>query len=520
VSSVALVHRTAPARRAALLAVLAALAAGLLLAAALPPIGFLPGVLGFAVLALLVHRCAGAWQAAAAGFAFGYAYFLAGLYWVAIAFYTDAERFGALAVPAVLLLAAACALFPTMAVVAARRLARGSLLALVLLLPVTWTLAEQLRGDWGAGFPWNPAALVWAAADPWLQPAAWLGTPGLSLLAVLGGALPALALAPTRRLRLAGPVAAALLLVALWGAGSARLALLDPPPDTALRLRIVQANIEQHHKWDPELRLAWFRRHLELAARATATPPDLVIWPESSVPYPLEDAEEVRAAIARITPADGFALVGGDRFDLAATPPVASNSIFALDRHGAIRERYDKVDLVPFGEYLPFRPLLERFGLEKLTAGSFDFVPGPGRRTIALDGVPPFSPLVCYEAIFAGRAVAAEARPAWLLNVTNDAWFGRSSGPYQHLAMARMRAVEEGLPLVRAANTGISVVTDAFGRVRAELPLGTTGVIDEPLPGALEPPTLRYRIRDLPAWALALGLAVAGLLAARRATVD
>jgi apolipoprotein N-acyltransferase len=203
------------------------------------------------------------------------------------------------------------------------------------------------------------------------------------------------------------------------------------------------------------------------------------------VPYQIENEPEVRRYLASVVAERGVLLVGGDRFDLTKDPPIASNSLFVLDGAGTVRARYDKVDLVPFGEFLPLRAVLGRIGLAKLTQGSIDFVSGPGRVTLSLPGLPPVSPLICYEAAFPGRATADGARPAWLVNITNDAWFGVSSGPFQHLAMARMRAVEEGLPLVRAANTGISVVTDAHGRVLHRLRLNEAGVIDATLPASL-----------------------------------
>jgi apolipoprotein N-acyltransferase len=214
-----------------------------------------------------------------------------------------------------------------------------------------------------------------------------------------------------------------------------------------------------------------------------------------------------RQMIAEVVPPGGLLLTGGERFDLSRTPPLVWNSLFVLDAAGAIRARYDKRDLVPFGEFLPLRALLSRFGLEKLTHGSIDFQTGAGRRTIALPGLPAVSPLICYEAVFPGRVVDPSARPEWLLNITNDAWFGRSTGPYQHFAMARMRAIEEGLPLVRSANSGISAVVDPFGRVQAELGLGATGAIEAALPRPLPQPTPFARA------GLAIVLAPAGLLA-------
>jgi apolipoprotein N-acyltransferase len=217
-----------------------------------------------------------------------------------------------------------------------------------------------------------------------------------------------------------------------------------------------------------------------------------------------------------VVPPGGALLVGGDRYDLDKRPPTASNSLFVLDDHGDVTARYDKVDLVPFGEFLPLRPVLRRVGLKKLTSGTLDFVPGPGRVTLPILDLPPASPLICYEAAFPGRATASGERPAWLANITNDGWFGTSSGPFQHLAMARMRAVEEGLPLVRAANTGISVVTDAYGRILARLGLNESGVIDVALPAALPEPSPARRAGALLFPALLLIVAALSFVVDRR----
>ena len=344
-----------------------------------------------------------------------------------------------------------------------------------------------MRGTLFGGFPWNLIGYAFAGSDAVVQLAAVTGVWGLSLLAVLIGALPAALLEPGARARWWPAAAAALLLVLLWAGGALRLGSATPAPPGPL-LRLVQANVAQHHKWQPALRAQWFERHLELSAEP-ADGVQAVIWPESATPYPLDQEPEARRLIGRVVPPGGLLMTGGERFDFASEPPRAWNSLFVLDPSGTIVARYDKRDLVPFGEFLPLRGVLGRLGLEKLTGGSFDFQPGPGRRTIALPGLPPFSPLICYEAIFPGRVVDRDDRPAWLLNVTNDAWFGRSSGPYQHLAMARLRAVEEGLPLVRSANTGISAVVDPWGRIAARLDLGVTGVLDAALPAPLAAPT-------------------------------
>ncbi len=489
---------------------LAALLAGAVTAAALPPLYFLPALSGFGVLVAVLHRQGtGPVAAFVRGTAFGFGFFLAGLYWVGIAFFADAERFGIYAVPAVLGLALFLALSVGVAAALATLRRWRSVTAHALALAVAWTLAEPLRGGFGLQFPWNPIASVWAVSDASLQVVAFTGTYGLSLLTVAAASLTAPLFMTGAGVPRAAIVVPVLLASAIFVVGALRLAWVPTVPDTGIALRIVQANVAQHHKWDPEKRLMWFRRHLELSAAAHDPPPRIIVWPESAVPYDIDGQQEVRDYLAPIVPPGGVLLVGGDRYELEQTPPSAHNTLFALGDGAEVVARYDKVDLVPFGEFLPFRKLFGQLGLGKLTRGSIDFIPGPGRVTLRLAGLPPASPLICYEAAFPDSATAGGDRPAWLVNITNDAWFGRSSGPYQHLAMARMRAVEEGLPLVRAANTGISVVTDAQGRIRARLGLNRSGTIDTMLPGAM--PDASFARRHAPWVFLGLLSAVAFL---------
>ncbi|MGE3741821.1 MAG: apolipoprotein N-acyltransferase, partial [Geminicoccaceae bacterium] len=447
---------------------------------------FLPALLGFGVLIALLHRDAPGPRAAfVRGTAFGFGFFLAGLYWVGIAFFADAQRFGLYAVPAVLGLALFLALTVGLAAALVSLRRWRSVEARALAFAVAWTLAEPLRGGLGLQFPWNPIAVVWAVSDATLQATAFLGTYGLSLVTVAAAGLTAPLFLPERPLPRAPLIIASALILGIIGSGILRLTWASEVADTAVRLRLVQANIAQHHKWDPAKRLQWFQHHIELSARPAAPPPQIVIWPESAVPYDIDGQPEVRAYLAPVVPPGGALFVGGDRYQFDQEPPVAHNTLFALGSGAQVLARYDKVNLVPFGEFLPIRSVLGQLGLGKLTEGSIDFQPGKGRVSLRVDDLPPASPLICYEAAFPAAATDPADRPAWLVNITNDAWFGRSSGPYQHLAMARMRAVEEGLPLVRAANTGISVVTDAYGRVRERLGLNRTGVIDAWLPGAL-----------------------------------
>ncbi len=494
---------------------------GALAALALPPLNLWPCLLGFAGLLDLLRRAKGARRAFLLGWCFGFGHCLVGLYWIAIAFFADAERFGLLALPAVVLLCAGLAFYPALAALLASPARWRSGTAAALALALAWLVTEWLRGHLPlGGFPWNLIGYAFAGSAV-SQLAAVTGVWGLSLLAVAAGALPVTLLEPGAGARWRPAAAAGLMLAAAWLGGSLRLAAATGASVAGVHLRLVQGNIAQHHKWQPELRARWFQRYLELSARpADPAPPAgvaIVIWPESAAPYPLDQVPEARRLIAQVVPAGGLLVTGGERFDLDSQPPRAWNSLFVLDDGGRILALYDKRALVPFGEFLPLRSLLGRLGLKKLTEGSIDFQPGPGLQTLTLPGVPPFSPLICYEAIFPGGVVDPRARPAWLLNITNDAWFGRSSGPYQHLAMARLRAIEEGLPLVRVANTGVSAVVDPWGRIQARLDLGTTGVLDAALPAPLPapPPFGRFGLRSVALLAALAALAM--LIIERRA---
>jgi apolipoprotein N-acyltransferase len=261
-------------------------------------------------------------------------------------------------------------------------------------------------------------------------------------------------------------------------------------------LRLVQPNIAQTEKWKPESRLAILGEFLRLSAEPTPDAPhglgpkSIVVWPESALAIFLAREPYVLSAISRILPEGALLITGSVRGEPGPDSPPDRlqffyNSLYAVNSDGRIIATYDKFHLVPFGEYLPFHRWLARIGLHKLTKlqGSFDT--GPGPVTLTLPGVPPVSPLICYEIIFPGAVVSPGERPDWIVNVTNDAWFGPSSGPYQHLSQARLRAVEQGLPVARAANTGISAVIDAYGRIVAEKALNTGGVVEAALPPPL-----------------------------------
>lgn len=476
-----------------------ALALGVAATAALPPVHFLPFLfVAFSGLLWLLGGGRSAGAAFVLGWWFGFGHFLSGLYWIGAALLTEPERYGWMVAPVVLGLSAGLAVFPAAAsLVTWASGARGA--ARVVALAVSWTAAEWLRGHLLTGFPWNLIGSAWAVSDAMLQVSALTGAYGLSLLTVAAAALPALLAEPPARRsaswRRLSPLAASLALLGLvWAGGLMRLAGAEPAPAPGVHLRIVQGNIPQTEKWRRELGEAHLARYLRLTRTEGYELASHVVWPETAVPFILASDPVHREAVGRAAPPGGLVLTGSVRVSAAADGSREFwNSLQAIDGEGEIVGHYDKFHLVPFGEYVPFRNVLK---VTKITEGRGDFARGPGPRTLELPGLPPVSPLICYEAIFPGEVAERTRRPQWLLNLTNDAWFGTTSGPYQHFASARLRAVEEGVPLVRAANTGISAVVDPYGRVTARLGLNRTGVIDAPLPRALAARPLYTRIGD------------------------
>ena len=495
-------------RRSALAAALGAVSA-----TALPPGHALPLLLvSFTGLVWLVHASRSPWRAAVAGWWFGFAHFLVGLYWIGAAFLTDPSRFGGLMVPAVIGLAAFFALFPALAAFAVR-LNRLPLAGRAIAFAVAWTAVEWLRGNILSGFPMNLMGTVWMPSVGMIQSTAWFGVYGLSFVTVLAAVSPATLAAPRageapgRRPWLL-PAAAFALLAAIWVGGQARLALAPDLAPTGVSLRVVQANIDQAEKWKDGLREAALAQHVILSHEPGYDEADVVIWPEAASTFFLDESRRLLDFVSRAAPPGGHLITGALRRTRSAGRSVAFwNSLHALELGGDIVATYDKHHLVPFGEYMPLRSIISA---RALTFGKADTSPGSGPRTLRIPGVPPFSPLICYEAIFPGEVVAdggpPDERPEWLLNVTNDAWFGQTAGPYQHLQASRLRAVEEGMPLVRAANTGISAIVDSYGRIVGALGLGEAGVLDAPLPPALESRTPMARLGG---WTLAILLLLA-----------
>lgn len=477
-----------------------AFAAGAASALALPPYGYI--AILFVTFPCLVWLLDGAVETGhkgvrsrfKAGFLigwwFGLGYFLAGLWWIGSAFLVEADRFAWLIPFAVLAMPVGLSLFTGLAIGLAARFWSDHW-GRILILSLSLSAADWVRGHIFTGFPWNAFGYVFSDTLTLAQNASLVGVYGLSFLAVTIFAMPAVLIDHGRLAsRVACLAVASTLVVAMFGFGAVRLHVWEDPDDTETDIRIVQPAIAQQEKWRPENRARIFQNYLDLSQRplggdARIGHQRMLIWPESAVPFLLTQEPGALFRISKILNPQTSLVTGAIRAEQSSEGPVYYNSVYLIDPDGAVRDVYDKVRLVPFGEYLPLRSLLARLGLEKLVDAPGTFKPGFRQKVIQSAGGRPFLPLVCYEAIFPDLSGADENRPDWLLNVTNDAWFGSTPGPYQHFAQARMRAIEQGIPLVRAANTGISAIVGAKGRIKSALPLLKSGVIDGRLPGRL-----------------------------------
>jgi apolipoprotein N-acyltransferase len=469
--------------------------------------------------------------AAEMGWWWGFGYFLAGLHWIGEAFLVEAETFAVFMPFAVMLMPAGLALFYAAATATAATAWKSGAWRVVAL-ALSLSAAEWLRGHVLTGFPWNVLgyALTWPVEL--MQSAAVLGIYGLTLAAVLVFGLPAIlwSEAPGRGRLPWAAIAVALLPLLVAGAlGRARLASAAAETVPGVKIRIVQPSVPQREKWRPENWARFFQDHLDLSGRNPAGAADHlagvthVVWPEAAMPFPPLDSPQALAAIGGLLPEGTVLIAGATRIEWAAGVPRRPrrffNSLLVLGKGGLLLSLYDKIHLVPFGEYLPrvLRPLLALIGMQQL-AGRVGFESGVSPRPLLnMPGLPGVVPLICYEAIFPAAVVQGEkgdqGRPGLIVNLTNDGWFGNTTGPRQHLHQARVRAVEEGLPLIRAANNGVSAAFDAHGRPLGQLDLNVRGVIDVPLAVALPPPAYA-RLGDavfLVAWlsgALLLGYGV------------
>ena len=470
---------------------------GALTALGQAPLGFWwATIAGLAGLIWLLGRIADWRGAFLVGLFAGAGYFGLALNWIVEPFLIDIARHGWMAPFAVVLLAFGLGLFWAGAAVAARLFANP-----VLGFVVAFTALEALRGVIFTGFPWAMLGHVWIGT-PVDQLAALGGASALSLLTLLAAALPIV-------FRWQGVAVAAVLLAAALGFGLWRLAQPLPEPGD-LTLRLVQPNAEQSEKWEAAKAREFLDRLLAMTAQDT--PADLTIWPETAVPYMLEYAPSVADMV--VSASDGKPVALGIQREEAGR---FYNSLRVLEGEGVETARYDKAHLVPFGEYIPFGDLAyDWFGLRAFAAQAGNtYSAGPGPRVLDLGRFGKVLPLICYEAIFPHDVNAAPERADWMLQITNDAWFGIWTGPFQHFAQARLRAVEQGLPLVRVANTGVTAVVDARGRVVEALPFGKMAALNTTIPGAL-PPTPFSRWGDGPVLLLLAGLALGAMVRRRR----
>jgi apolipoprotein N-acyltransferase len=475
-----------------------AFVAGLLSALSFAPYGIFPLLLlGCGALVLLIDGA----QATAhpvrngflAGWAFAFGQFLAGLYWIGYAFFVDAADHLWQMPFIMILLPGGLALLIGVACGAASRFWRAGW-PRVFLFAGCYGAAEWVRGWLFTGFPWNLPAYGWGASLGVLQISALIGAYGLSLLTVLLGA--SLALLFDRSRDWIVPAAMTLLFVVIWGGGEFRLASTDVGTVPGVRLRLVQPNVAQKDKYIPDQRAAHWRELIDLSMVHHGPTPTHIIWPESAPPFFLAREPGALDDVAILTGTNRVLMTGAVRAEV--TPgerPKFFNSFYIFAHGGQIIATYDKFHLVPFGEYVPM--FLQDIGLGNVINMPGSFGSGDGPHTYDIPGAPPVGPLICYEILFPG-AVVGDVRPGWLVNVTDDSWFGppSSSGPRQHLLTARVRAIEEGLPIARDANTGITAVIDPLGRLVGTLPDGQTGVLDSDLPRAL-PQTIFARFGEL-----------------------
>ena len=486
----------------------AALICGLLLPLAYPPFYLLP--VFYLTTCLVFHLAVqnlaafSPWQLARLGWCFGFGQFASGMAWIGEAFLVEAELF-LWALPLALIgLPAVLALFHAAAFALFGALAKGFLfthLRALILLALLLTLSEYARSHLLTGLPWNLPVMGWAGWLYLAQPVALIGIYGLSLLILLSAAL----LASGRRravcLALALPLSTVIYSFFVLADDAIK------SNENALIVTIVQPNLPQREKWRPDLR----DRHIEKTFKMTALglqyapDTDLIIWPETAIPALIDEGPGFAERLAAALPAGDsghppYLLTGAIRRDIGHARTRYFNSVMLWSGDGLLLARSDKHHLVPFGEYLPFQSFLETIGLQQLTRLRGGYAAGPPAARLSAARLPLLAPLICYEAVFPRHARGGE-RPAAFVNLTNDGWFGTSFGPYQHLAQARLRAIEQGVPLLRAANTGMSAAFDARGRQLDRLPLAETAVFSLPLPPAL-PPGLYARHGDLLFWSI------------------
>ncbi len=467
---------------------------GSLMAFAMPPFNIFPLLwLCFPALIFLVQSTETIGRAFFTGWSFAFGFFVFGLYWIAASMFVDIQRFW-WAVPfSVAGLPAFLAVYYGIAAGAVRKIGLSGIRGAVIF-GIFWFIADFLRGHLFTGFPWHLIGYTFTSFLPVLQISSVIGIYGLGLFTTVAACLPAaLGFSSTSARRVFISSIALFVAFTLWGEFRLQTTPIGTTPD--VRIRIVQPNISQSNKWRPSERESNFRKLIDLTASPSEEPITHYFWPETASTYYLSEDAFQRKQIANSIPAPSFVITGVIQREIGMDGQMHFyNSVVVIDGLSRLVGSYDKAHLVPFGEFMPFRKILP---LGAIAASEADFSAGSGPRSLRVRGLPLFSPLICYEAIFPGEVIDRKDRPDFLLNVTNDGWYGNTTGPHQHFAIARVRAIEEGLPLVRVANTGISGIVDPLGRIVQKLDLNTEGIIDGNLPAAL-PLTIYAKAHHFP----------------------
>lgn len=459
---------------------------GALAVGALPPYSFLPCLfLAFSGLIILLNRAENKKQAAALGFWFGFGFFSIGLSWVCNALMIEGMGFEALTPLPLVGFGLWGGLFPMAACVVAVYFPKGW--RRLVAFGAAWGIMEWVRSWLFTGFPWNPIGSVWTAWPAMMQTASVWGVFGLSVVSVLLGGLPGLIKGRSAKaLWPAWTAIAVMILLALFGLHRLKKAPAVSDTISGITIRLVQPNIPQGRKWKPDEAEQNLMKLVHMSRSEGAERVSHVIWPETATQFLLLNDDFARGMVVSALTPSAILLAGSLRIEGEQTRKIF-NSIVAINDVGIALGSYDKSHLVPFGEYVPLAALFPF--IRKVTPVPMDFSVGKGVKTTIIPRTLPVGMLVCYEVIFPGRVADKKTRPYWLVNVTNDGWYGISAGPHQHFAAAQMRAVEEGLPLARSANTGISGMIDAYGRVTASLELGKQGIVDAGLPRRTKEPT-------------------------------
>ena len=432
-----------------------------------------------------------------------------GLHWMGHAFFVSGMEDAYYVLPLAGYLLVLLPLFFVCACVLARRFLWGEGLPRLLAFAAALTLADWCRGHFMAdGLPWNMWGNTLTASLPWAQAASLVGVYGLSLASVAIALVPALfgdgrreARMADKRTRLFVPCAALVLAVAAWLWGAHRID--SAPEHEGIAVRIVQPKFNQRDKVERNDLDGMGNVMLRLSFRPegyeNSPDPDVIIWPEVAIPVTIKNEDVLREYLAKYMPSGSYLVAGSYRYDDDPSSLWSYNSLVVLNDEAEVVEHYDKQHLVPFGEYVPYAAFFEKTGLTALT-GEGGFGIGEGSRVLELGNLPDAGALICFEIIFSGEVVTPGERPDWLVVASNDAWFGDSIGPWQHLDQAVVRAIEEGLPIARSTNTGVSALIDTRGRILAKLGIGERGVLDVRLPPPT-PPTVFSRVGDVPMFA-------------------